>query len=58
MLNRVVMGDCEKVLSGMPSNSVDLIFTSPPYFNAREYTCVRNVRRVPENDEAHLRAMP
>lgn len=33
--NTVILGDCEQALLEMPSQSVDLIFTSPPYFNAR-----------------------
>lgn len=37
--NTVIQGDSEFALHEMPSSSVDLIFTSPPYFNARpEYT--------------------
>lgn len=33
--NTVALGDCEEILSEMPAESADLIFTSPPYFNAR-----------------------
>lgn len=33
--NTVALGDCEQVLRDLPAASVDLIFTSPPYFNAR-----------------------
>jgi DNA modification methylase len=33
--NTVILGDSENVLLDMPSQSVDLIFTSPPYYNAR-----------------------
>lgn len=37
--NTIALGDAENVLEGMASKSVDLIFTSPPYFNARpEYS--------------------
>ncbi len=37
--NTVAQGDCEEVLQDLPAGSVDLIFTSPPYYNARpEYT--------------------
>lgn len=37
--NTVIQGDSEFALREMPASSVDLIFTSPPYFNARpEYT--------------------
>jgi len=37
--NTVALGDSKEILADMPSESVDLIFTSPPYYNARpEYT--------------------
>ena len=37
--NTIGMGDSQELISMMPNESVDLIFTSPPYFNARpEYT--------------------
>lgn len=37
--NTIAMGDCEEVLQDLPAESVDLVFTSPPYYNARpEYT--------------------
>lgn len=33
--NTVVQGDSESTLADLPAESVDLVFTSPPYFNAR-----------------------
>jgi len=37
--NTVASGDCEEILQDLPAESVDLVFTSPPYYNARpEYT--------------------
>lgn len=40
--NTVGLGDCEELISEMPASSVDLVFTSPPYYNAKpeasEYT--------------------
>lgn len=33
--NTIGLGDSEILLSEMPAESVDLIFTSPPYYNAR-----------------------
>src|SRR6266481_7974 len=37
--NTIGMGDCISLLEDMPASSVDLVFTSPPYFNARpEYS--------------------
>lgn len=37
--NTIALGDAEKLLQQMAAKSVDLIFTSPPYYNARpEYS--------------------
>jgi len=37
--NTIAQGDAEEILQELPAESVDLIFTSPPYYNARtEYT--------------------
>jgi len=37
--NTVGLGDCVELIDDMPAASVDLVFTSPPYFNARpEYS--------------------
>jgi DNA modification methylase len=33
--NTIGLGDCVQLLDDMPAESVDLVFTSPPYFNAR-----------------------
>lgn len=33
--NIVALGDSEEILQDLPANSVNLVFTSPPYFNAR-----------------------
>ena len=33
--NKVVLGDCRAVLPEFPPDSVQLVFTSPPYFNAK-----------------------
>ncbi|MFQ5627191.1 MAG: DNA-methyltransferase [bacterium] len=35
MRNVLAFGDSENVLQDLPANSVNLVFTSPPYFNAR-----------------------
>ncbi len=37
-INTIINGDCENVLKGIPDNSVDLIFTSPPYADQRTST--------------------
>lgn len=37
--NTITMGDCEETIRDLPAGSIDLVFTSPPYYNARpEYT--------------------
>lgn len=37
--NTVAQGDAEEILQELPAGSVNLVFTSPPYYNARpEYT--------------------
>lgn len=36
-LDKIFCGDCNEVLKDIPSNSVDLVITSPPYFQQREY---------------------
>ena len=37
-INQIVHGDCEEVLKKFPENSVDFIFTSPPYADQRART--------------------
>jgi DNA modification methylase len=37
--NTIAQGDSEEILQDLPAGSINLIFTSPPYYNARpEYT--------------------
>ena len=37
--NTIIQGDSEHTLPDLPAGAVDLVFTSPPYFNARpDYT--------------------
>ena len=37
--NTIALGDSAEILLDLPAQSVDLVFTSPPYYNARpEYT--------------------
>ena len=33
--NKAILGDCRAILPEFPSDSVQLVFTSPPYFNAK-----------------------
>jgi len=37
-VNKFILGDCQDVLKNLPDNSVDLIFTSPPYADQRKNT--------------------
>jgi len=37
-VNKIIHGDCEEVLKSWPDNSIDLIFTSPPYADQRANT--------------------
>jgi DNA modification methylase len=37
-INKFFHGDCEDILKKFPDNSVDLIFTSPPYADQRQNT--------------------
>jgi len=37
-VNKIILGDCEQVLREFPDNSIDLIFTSPPYADQRKRT--------------------
>jgi DNA modification methylase len=37
-LNKILLGDCAEILKHIPENSIDLIFTSPPYADQRKTT--------------------
>jgi site-specific DNA-methyltransferase (adenine-specific) len=37
MVNKVICGNAIDVLRTIPSNSIDLVITSPPYYKQREY---------------------
>jgi len=38
MSYQLCLGDCLEIMPTLADNSIDLLFTSPPYFNAREYS--------------------
>ncbi len=40
--NLVVLGDARDVLKKIPTGVVDLTFTSPPYYNARDYSIYKS----------------
>jgi DNA modification methylase len=35
----IFLGDCRDILKNIKSNSVDLVFTSPPYADSSKKTC-------------------
>lgn len=37
-INQIIQGDCLEVMKHIPDNSIDLIVTSPPYDNLRQYS--------------------
>lgn len=37
MINTVIQGDCLEVMKTIPDKSIDMILTSPPYDNLRDY---------------------
>jgi len=36
-LDEIICGDATSILSGFSDNSIDLVITSPPYFQQRKY---------------------
>ena len=44
MKNTVVLGDVLDVLKYVPDESIHLTFTSPPYYNARDYSIYQSYR--------------
>ncbi|MDR0303875.1 MAG: site-specific DNA-methyltransferase [Chitinispirillales bacterium] len=40
---KIIWGNCLDVLKGMKSESIHLMITSPPYYNAREYSQWKNI---------------
>ena len=38
VMNKIICGDCVDIMPGMPAESVDLIITSPPYFDIKAYS--------------------
>ena len=42
MKNKIIEGDVRKTLKLVPNESVHLTFTSPPYYNARDYSIYKS----------------
>jgi len=40
--NLIIQGDIRNVLKHVPDETIDLTFTSPPYYNARDYTIYKS----------------
>jgi len=40
---KIIWGNCLDVMKGMKSESIHLMVTSPPYYNAREYSQWKNI---------------
>ena len=36
-LNKILQGNCLEVLKTLPSESIDCVITSPPYYGLRDY---------------------
>ncbi len=45
MVIQVLQGDCRELLKTLPSNSVDCVVTSPPYYQLRRY-CEPNTQEI------------
>lgn len=50
--SQLLVGDAEETLRRLPEKSVQLIFTSPPYYNAREYSNYRSYAEYLEKMKA------
>ena len=48
MKDAVVHGDAQEILKLAPDESIHLTFTSPPYYNARDYSIYRNYQEYLE----------
>ncbi|MFK5282338.1 DNA methyltransferase, partial [Lacticaseibacillus paracasei] len=43
-INKIYGEDCQETMGKMPNDFIDLTITSPPYFNARDYSQYDNVK--------------
>jgi DNA modification methylase len=53
--NKIIWGNCLDYLKKMPSESIHLMVTSPPYYNAREYTQWKNMNDYLEDMKKIIR---
>ncbi|MCX6163834.1 MAG: site-specific DNA-methyltransferase [Ignavibacteriae bacterium] len=57
-INNIYCGDCNEILKCIPSDSIDLVITSPPYFQQREYgggNGIGNEKKVDEYIESIMK---
>ena len=52
---KLIWGDCYNVLKNMKNESIHLMVTSPPYYNARKYSQWKNLNDYLEDMEKILR---
>ena len=52
---KIIWGDCLQVLKGMKSESIHGMVTSPPYYNAREYSQWKNLNEYLQDMRAIIR---
>lgn len=52
---KIIWGDCLNVLKKLKSESVHLMVTSPPYYNAREYSQWNNINEYLEDMKAIIK---
>jgi DNA modification methylase len=52
---KIIWGDCLKVMQGMKPESIHLMVTSPPYYNAREYSQWTNLNNYLDDMRAIIK---
>lgn len=52
---KIIWGDCLDVLKGLKSETVHVMVTSPPYYNAREYSKWKNINDYLDNMRSIIR---
>ena len=48
---KLIWGDCHDALKNMKSETIDLMVTSPPYYNARKYSQWKNINEYMQDME-------
>lgn len=55
--SRIIIGDCQTALRGLPDESVDCVVTSPPYYAQRRYTDSENEIGIEEKPEGYIESL-